>query len=1236
MPQINCYIPIQIRLTGVLSDDQLEKLGQTVRRAVQARLSLADRTIADRYRLASLDGEAEVREAFDPARSENGFYQIPSFDQPRRHVSMRLPESRRGRPWIVRKAVNFHSRVGAFLDFIESLQPNRTLESKVLYQDLFTELRWVSLWLVQVNQDFTLQELEEMLTQRATELSRVRAKQLLAYGLGTSEAIRQQLIELDEDHLVGHAIPSLATLNFRRIVGSGINIQVMAGGWVIFASMVLPRIELLDVGTTGIEVQVTLKLRDLGFLVPPDVFEQEFRISWPEYLQELGDLTETLHLQPVTIVKKVHFLSLQYLMEQLALENIRSTATSADAYYGRLFVLNQSALDRFPAAARSQVEALTDDTTRRLDNMEVGGHLTPGWKAVYAYTLFQVDEESIGTARYRPEARRLIPLLLGRLSGDTSDSDWQRSLYYFLRDTFGTNPPTERPAGGSVFEYVLQELESRGKFTHLFDKVEASNHFGMHHLLVRLALSTIYADHDRVVQSRKLLNRRFNTGWEHTYRIMEQEIWLENDPDLVVRVNDIIAAVKPLYSVEKEETRLKEASVPKLRTAVEKEAQELLKRILLGQDQRQYSDEEFAQAALALVFQNAQQHHIGEDDFEKVTIERSVKFLGLEVRVEDALERIYVTYELVERVNGQPWSTAVVVPNSRRTQFIGGRIFEGFEQMLWFWGYNKAAVVMEYFSIGVAGLAVIAVAWEVGLIAGAVELAGGWTVVGISIGISELFFAYRVIFKGEEFTWRGFFMAALDGYLAALAFRGAGFLGRGLAGKIGTESVKTMVVGWISEKMVVGVVGGASTGLLITFSHDLVNIATGTGGWSSASQYIEHMEDGAVLGLLVELFVGAMAPLARAGGRTALETGTEVLQAVRAGRISGMRLMLATTEALGNMRRSLANALETGSAENVINAFRERLIRISQSVSQEYRLALFRRVLEINPAALTRETLDGLERLLNVSRADLTNESILALFNRLNPTQLRAFLEAVNVLDNPLLNTLVRSNQLEALAASPSLAGTIRYDPVLTQMLLDTNLLSVADAAARARGLLAFARAAPQVPETFQLGPQFARGGTSTVYEVAGRPDLLAKIGGGRLPREAQSMIELEMMGIDTVYAATRRIDGQTHIVVRRIDGVGSKEMIGRVHEPLNPPQFPEVVTQRTINDLERIHRILSENKTNVPDFQFIVRRSDGAVFVNDPANLLTRGTGPSGSIRNIIDRYKKILRDNMSPRGGG
>jgi len=120
-------------------------------------------------------------------------------------------------------------------------------------------------------------------------------------------------------------------------------------------------------------------------------------------------------------------------------------------------------------------------------------------------------------------------------------------------------------------------------------------------------------------------------------------------------------------------------------------------------------------------------------------------------------------------------------------------------------------------------------------------------------------------------------------------------------------------------------------------------------------------------------------------------------------------------------------------------------------------------------------------------------------------------------------------------------------------------------------------------------------------------------------------------LGIDTVYSGTRQSGSQLQIIMPRINGVGSKDIIGRLRSPMRPYQNTEVVTQRTIDDLRRIYRVLEQNHANVGDFQFIVRRSDGAVFVNDPVSVTVGGSAPSGDISSIIQRFERILRDNQA-----
>ncbi len=812
------------------------------------------------------------------------------------------------------------------------------------------------------------------------------------------------------------------------------------------------------------------------------------------------------------------------------------------------------------------------------------------------------------------------------MAGDPQSLDWPRDLLRFLVHNFGEVPPETRPPGGNVFEFVLAELESRGEFNTLFDKVERANHVGLHQHLIRLSLATSYAAQARVARSHAqlistVLGRRRNIYFESA-----QEIWLDRNPERSVSAGQVFGEVDSIYIFERNDKRLKPSRIPAFREALRIEREALVERILHGEDTTQYSEEDFARATIGAAVQRI---HLSNDDFEEITIQRSMRLLRVEARTEEALRRYYITFEFVERVVGESWQSA----SGRITE-----IEDDFEARLIYWRLGRAGEFYQAMGIAISVVAIVAIAWEAGIIAVLVQAAGGATAVLLSIGISELIYILRVVFGDTRLSLGGFLMAALEGYLMALSFGTAGLLGRAVARTIGTESLKRLLGGWVVERLIVGTVGGAGTAALTTFSHDLINVATGRGGWSGIGTYVRNMAWGALLGTVFEFGVGALQPLLRAGGANAFQTLSQVVERVRGAGLTSAQWIALTAEALGNLRARLREIIGDVAAQGFARAMGERLTQVAEQLGGQYRLAVFRRVLELTPGAMSRPAVEGLEKLLRASRADLTNEAALALLNRLDAAQLRVFLEALNILDSPMIGALSRSGQLGTIAGAPQLAVLLRADPALADMVLRAAGLP-GGGASRARSILTVAENLPVVPETVQRGRVlFSRRQPSgqekpIIFEVEGRPDLLTKIGGGRSPVEARTMIELEMMGIQTVYAGTRQIGRQTNIILRNIDGVGSKEIIGRAGSPLRPPRHTEIVTQRTIDDLDRIFRTLQANRANIGDFQFIVRRSDGAVFMNDPTGF-TPGSAPSGAIENIIGRFRRILRDRQA--GGG
>lgn len=162
------------------------------------------------------------------------------------------------------------------------------------------------------------------------------------------------------------------------------------------------------------------------------------------------------------------------------------------------------------------------------------------------------------------------------------------------------------------------------------------------------------------------------------------------------------------------------------------------------------------------------------------------------------------------------------------------------------------------------------------------------------------------------------------------------------------------------------------------------------------------------------------------------------------------------------------------------------------------------------------------------------------------------------------------------------------------------------------------------IPENYTPGKFFAQGGTSKLYEMEDNPNLLIKKGGGRLSVEALGLVELAMVGIPTVYAGQRH----NEIIVTKIDGVGSKDIIGRQKQPKLDEEKASWVTDQTVIDLENIFKLLQEHNLNVGDFQFIVQKSNGSVFINDPVSVI-KGKGPSGKIKQIIETFRGIAKRN-------
>src|SRR5260370_3595953 len=89
MREINCYIPIKVRIVGELSEAHIEQLGQTMNRTLAARLEQARRTLAEHgYASAQATIVTWPGERVDEARLYHGGYSWPSYDNGGKTVSV--------------------------------------------------------------------------------------------------------------------------------------------------------------------------------------------------------------------------------------------------------------------------------------------------------------------------------------------------------------------------------------------------------------------------------------------------------------------------------------------------------------------------------------------------------------------------------------------------------------------------------------------------------------------------------------------------------------------------------------------------------------------------------------------------------------------------------------------------------------------------------------------------------------------------------------------------------------------------------------------------------------------------------------------------------------------------------------------------------------------------------------------------------------------------------------------
>ena len=742
-------------------------------------------------------------------------------------------------------------------------------------------------------------------------------------------------------------------------------------------------------------------------------------------------------------------------------------------------MLTPQLLAAAPGAIGAHARTVADPPAPPGIRADVDVPLLPGWPVLFAHVEVPLGPDRIAAALQGPDARRIAADLRALLGAGAGVERWVFKVWALLDEANAGGPPETRPPGGTLAEHVLAELERTGDFLRLYDLVDGTHYFGLQARLLAISLPTRFGDHPRVRRLHEELAAARAATQRNEYLPAEGgggAILMDRDQNRRWTTGGVLGELSSLYLISRDGKRVKDVKLAAIKVALIKHRVGVVTDIAAGKLPKELDEEGLAREALARALEEVP---IGQDDIEEVTIQRSLKLVGVQRRDVEGLPSYDLRLAFVERIGGGDW------------QQVGAELFENsgdFEARMIAWETGKAGEFYKTFGMAVMVVGLVLVAWEIGLVAVLVEAAGGATAVALSITISELIWLLKVAFTDEKLTLRGFLMAAVDGYLMALGFGGAGMLGRWTAAKIGRDTLTQVITAWIAQRLVAGVVGGAVSAVLERFAHDVLAVATGEGSWSGIGVYVKSMAFGAAVGVVAEFALQPTLHALLAGGRTALESSAELVARIKAEGWSAVQFSAGVTEALSNLRASLTTLAGDAAARGFATALAERLSVVLRELGSS---AIAARVLELSGARFSRAAAEGLQRFLKAAEASASPAKAFELatvFSR-HPQETIHFLEALSSMEADAARHLVSGTfggpqelaaflgrigqydpaaqravvgllgELGIVAAQPT--ATVAGDQLLNrQLALSLRLQAAGDAAeaARLRGLATEAR----------------------------------------------------------------------------------------------------------------------------------------------------------------------------------
>lgn len=984
---MHCHFPITVRVRGTPDDAQFAELADRVRHQVAARLADAERALAEHESGQHAAAETPTRPR-PPARR--------IAPRPVGPDEAAVP----GRGWRVLRAVTITLSVGQFLDYC-ALVSGSGFADRVLLADLESDTRDVTVWLVETEATTTLEDLAGVVFRRARQLLRLTERDDLRYAASPYDGARQTLATLDASGSI-RRLPPLTRRNARRLDGTGSGVQLLHGAWMLWAGMRLPHVDpasWLDLGTL---VTRRLPLTDVADGIDTDTFARAHGVEWSDYLAVVIQAQVDLlgfRIRRDSPADAVRFLALRAYREQAGPQ-----PGSADQPIGDVYLVGPGSprlVNEYGQEYARDLPPLPQGQERPPSHQSAGPRVTPGAIGVVLAVHLPVDAETLGAARYRRPAGPLAARLRILLAQVADDRYRMYTLYDWLGGTFGDDPPDQRPAGGTQFEYVLADLAGTGDLGRLFDVVEDTDWDGLSFRLLQLCLATRFATDPRVAG----LLARFRTQTLATLRNTFHEttgtdpggIDLGHDSGRAVRIGgrDVLGDANSLYLTSSDQRFLKPDAATRLRTAFDEERINVVADVATGRLARELTAEDFAREALARAAARA---HITTDDFVTRTVERSIRLTGVGRRDIAHLPSWDITFCFVERVKGNTAWTDVSDPVHETSDEFTARLI--------YWALGRTGEFYETVGLAITVIGGLAIAWEAGVVALLVELGGGATVVLTSIAISEVIYIIQRIYHGERPTLEGVLMAAVDGYLGALGFRAASFVAAPIGRAIGTATLTRVWTGIVAEKLVVGVVGGGTSAAMSLFAHDVVDVMIHDGHFHSGANYLRVVTTGMAVGVLAEF---TLSPVLHRLGGAGFAPRAQVADLVAQLRREGFALAdlaAASTAALSRLRTAIADILVGDAATAYLAAFRQRIGEIITSWGPS---VVARRVLELSGARFTLQAEAGLRVFLTAAEEPGSAEAARRLAAQFadHPQEAVHLLEVLSTLDDGAARSLM-------------------------------------------------------------------------------------------------------------------------------------------------------------------------------------------------------------------------------------